>query len=102
MDVDAETGSQKKDEEEKKADEKKEEKKEELLKNPCRVLPAQMPYIEYFTGAEDSAGEKVRYTPLLLTRKSGFLLLRDQMPDEPEELLMEEKKEADDGEKEPD
>eukprot|EP00933_Yihiella_yeosuensis_P014940 TRINITY_DN13181_c3_g1_i2.p1 TRINITY_DN13181_c3_g1~~TRINITY_DN13181_c3_g1_i2.p1 ORF type:complete len:1045 (+),score=290.64 TRINITY_DN13181_c3_g1_i2:25-3135(+) len=86
-----------KDDAEKKAEEKKEEPTEEILNNPCRVLKAQMPFISF---PKEIDGQPVRYTPLL-SRKTGFLLLRDQRPDEPEDLFLEDEKKEDE-EKEPD
>lgn len=71
---------------------------EEILHNPCRVLKAQMQYISF---PQEIEGKPVRYTPLLVNRRAGFLLLRDNQPDEAEDLLVEEEK-AEDGEKEPD
>ncbi|CAK9108184.1 unnamed protein product [Durusdinium trenchii] len=92
-------------------EEKKEEKKEEpepteeILSNPCRVLKGQVQYISF---PKEIDGQPVRYTPLLESRKQGFLLLRDLRPEEPEDLVLEnEKKEEteekkEEGEKAPD
>lgn len=94
-----EKSEEKKDE--KKGDEKKEEPEatEEVLNNPCRVLKAQMQHISF---PKEVDGQSVRYTPLLESRKLGFLLLRDQRPEEPEDLFLEDEKKEDDDEKEPD
>jgi len=98
--------------EEKKAGEEKkegeeEEKKaepeptEETLNNPCRVLPSQKQFISF---PSETDGQAARYLPLLgEKRKTGFLLLRDQRPEEAEDLFLEdEKREDEDDEKEPD
>merc|ERR1719453_940591 len=84
-----------------KAEEKKEEPTEEILNNPCRVLPAQKQFIVF---PSEIDGQAARYVPLLgEKRRTGFLLLRDTKPEEPEDLFLEdEKKEDDDDEKEPD
>ncbi|GLJ52933.1 hypothetical protein SUGI_1127550 [Cryptomeria japonica] len=50
----------------------------EVLTNPARVVPAQEKYIKFF---EDS-----RYVPVKPAR-SGFVLLRDLQPSEPEVLI---------------
>ncbi|OII73307.1 proteasome cyclosome repeat family protein [Cryptosporidium andersoni] len=49
-----------------------------ILQNPCRVLPAQVKYIEYLPDS--------RYVPIFPKQMSGFILLRDTKPDEPEEF----------------
>merc|ERR1719321_1330520 len=74
---------------------------EETLKNPCRVLPSQKQFICF---PSEIDGQASRYVPLLgEKRKTGFLLLRDQRPEEPEDLFLEdEKREDEDDEKEPD
>eukprot|EP00931_Biecheleriopsis_adriatica_P069524 TRINITY_DN4335_c0_g1_i6.p1 TRINITY_DN4335_c0_g1~~TRINITY_DN4335_c0_g1_i6.p1 ORF type:complete len:1069 (+),score=312.53 TRINITY_DN4335_c0_g1_i6:64-3270(+) len=86
---------------EKKEEEKKEvpEATEEILHNPCRVLKGQIQHISF---PKEIDGKAVRYTPLLASRKQGFLLLRDERPEEPEELFLEDEKKEDDDEKEPD
>jgi len=75
------------------------EPNDEILNNPCRVLPAQMHYISFLT--EGESGEPSRYTPVLPSRKVGFLMLRDTRPEEPEDLFLEDDKGAQDGEEEP-
>jgi len=90
--------------EKKEGEEKKEEKKEEpeateeILNNPCRVLKAQMPYISF---PKEISGQPARYTPLLASRRVGFLLLTDLRPEEPEDLFLDDDKGGDDDEKEP-
>eukprot|EP00928_Gymnodinium_smaydae_P054803 TRINITY_DN3850_c0_g1_i4.p1 TRINITY_DN3850_c0_g1~~TRINITY_DN3850_c0_g1_i4.p1 ORF type:complete len:1088 (-),score=297.05 TRINITY_DN3850_c0_g1_i4:206-3379(-) len=81
------------------AEEKKEAKEpsEEILQNPCRVVPAQKQHISF---PKEIDGQAVRYAPLLSNRRTGFLLLRDSRPEEPEELIEIGKGAADD-EKEP-
>jgi len=82
-------------------EEKKEEPEptEEILKNPCRVLPSQQQFIR-FSGEID--GQQARYLPLLgEKRRTGFLLLRDQKPEEPEDLFLEDEKKEDDEDPEP-
>jgi len=95
-------GDDKRDGEDEK-DEKKEaepEPTEETLSNPCRVLPSQMQYICF---PNEVDGQVARYLPLLEKRCTGFLVLRDQRPEEPEDLFLEdEKREDDEDEKEPD
>lgn len=54
------------------------ESSSEVLTNPARVVPAQEKYIKFF---EDS-----RYVPIRPAR-SGFVLLRDLQPSEPEVLI---------------
>lgn len=90
-------GDVKKEAEEGKKDQEP-EPSEEILRNPCRVLKAQMQYISF---PQEIDGKPVRYTPLLENRRVGFLLLRDNRPEEAEDLFLEDEK-ADDGEKEPD
>merc|ERR1712187_377771 len=84
-------------------EEKKEEPEptEEILNNPCRVLSSQLQFICFPSEIE---GVAARYVPLLgEKRKTGFLVLRDQKPEEPEDLFLEgEKREDDEDEKEPD
>jgi 26S proteasome regulatory subunit N2 len=83
-------------------EEKKEpEPTEETLNNPCRVLPSQKQFICFPSEVD---GQAARYLPLLgEKRKTGFLVLRDQRPEEPEDLFLEdEKREEDEDEKEPD
>jgi len=81
------------------AEEKKEpEPTEEILNNPCRVLKAQMQHISF---PKEIDGQAARYTPLLESRRAGFLLLRDSRPEEPEDLFLEDDKGQED-EKEPD
>lgn len=78
----------------------KPEPTEEILHNPCRVLKTQMQYISF---PKEIDSQPVRYTPLLETRRQGFMLLQDHRPEEAEDLFLEEDKGADgDGEKEPD
>jgi len=88
---------------EKKPDEEKKapEAPDEVLKNPCRVLPSQRQFISF---PSEIDGQAVRYVPMLGDkRRTGFLLLGDQRPDEPEDLFLEdEKREDEDDEKEPD
>merc|ERR1712014_138784 len=85
-------------EEEKKAEP---EPTEEILKNPCRVLPSQMQFISF---PSEIDGQAARYVPLLGNkRRTGFLVLTDTRPEEPEDLFLEDEKRADDeDEKEPD
>merc|ERR1719382_864613 len=91
-------GEEKKDEKEK--EKEKPEPTEEILRNPCRVLKAQMQYISF---PKEVEGEAVRYLPLIESRRQGFLLLTDTRPEEPEDLLLDEDKEKEgEGEKEPD
>merc|ERR1711865_1242210 len=73
---------------------------EENLNNPCRVLPSQKQFICF---PNEVDGQASRYVPLLGDkRRTGFLVLRDQRPEEPEDLFLEdEKNAADDDEKEP-
>lgn len=94
---DGKAANEKKDIEE----EKKEvpEASEEILQNPCRVLKVQTQYISF---PKEIDGQPVRYTPLLADRRVGFLLLRDQRPEEPEDLFVEDDKKDDGDEKEPD
>merc|ERR1712048_608959 len=84
---------------EKKEEEKKEEPTEEILNNPCRVLPAQMQFIRF---PSEIDGQAARYVPLLgEKRRTGFLLLKDQRPEDPEDLFLEdEKREEDEAEAE--
>merc|ERR1712060_461097 len=84
-------------EEEKKKEEP--EPTEETLNNPCRVLKGQVQFISF---PKEIEGAPVRYTPLLETRRVGFLLLNDMRPEEPEDLFLEDDKPLDDDEKEPD
>jgi len=98
-DVDMDGKEKEKDgEEEKKAES---EPTEEILKNPCRVLPSQMQFISF---PSEIDGQAARYVPLLGNkRRTGFLLLTDTKPGEPEDLFLEDEKRADDeDEKEPD
>jgi len=82
-------------------EEKKEpEPTEEILNNPCRVLPSQKQFISF---PAEIDGKASRYVPLLgEKRRAGFLLLRDQRPEEPEDVFLEDEKKDDDDEKEPD
>ncbi|PFH37778.1 Proteasome/cyclosome repeat-containing protein [Besnoitia besnoiti] len=57
----------------------KEVPKEVELKNPCRVLPQQQPFIHLQPHS--------RYQPIFPGRKAGFVLLRDTKPTEPDEFL---------------
>jgi len=68
------------------------------LKNPSRVIPIQEKYIKFdLTQQSDST----RYVPLTGNdRQSGFLLLTDRNPDEPEEFV-EAVKAISDEDKEP-
>jgi len=84
-----------------KAEEKKEEPEptEEILNNPCRVLPSQKQFISFPSEVD---GQAARYVPLLgEKRRTGFLLLRDQKPEEPEDLFLEDEKNAEDEDPEP-
>jgi len=85
----------------KEGEEKKEpEPTEETLHNPCRVLPSQKQFICF---PSEIDGQAARYVPLLgEKRRTGFLLLSDQRPEEPEDLFLEDDKRDDDEEKEPD
>lgn len=51
----------------------------EILTNPARVVPAQEKYIKFL--------EESRYVPVKLS-PSGFVLLRDTRPTEPEVLSL--------------
>eukprot|EP00745_Piridium_sociabile_P045466 TRINITY_DN98349_c0_g3_i1.p1 TRINITY_DN98349_c0_g3~~TRINITY_DN98349_c0_g3_i1.p1 ORF type:complete len:140 (-),score=20.71 TRINITY_DN98349_c0_g3_i1:29-403(-) len=61
-----------------------------LLSNPCRVLPRQEVCIEIISEA--------RYQPVINGRKSGFLLLLDNMPNEAETYVQPKSPNDDDGE----
>lgn len=92
----------KKDEKEGEEEKKPEpEPTEEILKNPCRVLPSQKQSISF---PSEIDGQAARYVPLLGSkRRTGFLVLTDTRPEEPEDLFLEDEKRADDeDEKEPD
>jgi 26S proteasome regulatory subunit N2 len=65
-----------------KQEEETPEPTEEILDNPCRVVHAQEASI-HFLSAQDGA----RYEPVIPTRTSGYVVLRDLKPDEPEDLL---------------
>jgi len=81
-------------------DKKEPEPTEEILNNPCRVLPSQKQFISF---PAEIDGKASRYVPLLgEKRRAGFLLLRDQRPEEPEDVFLEDEKKEDDDEKEPD
>merc|ERR1719188_1152889 len=67
------------------------EPSEEILSNPCRVLKAQMQHISF---PREIDSQPVRYAPLLVTRRAGFLLLSDSRPEDPEDLFLEEDKAA--------
>jgi len=54
------------------------ESSSEVLTNPARVVPAQEKYIKFLEGS--------RYMPIRPAR-SGFVLLRDTQPSEPEVLV---------------
>ncbi|KAF7455748.1 RPN2/26s proteasome regulatory subunit [Cryptosporidium felis] len=49
------------------------------LKNPFRVLKSQVESLEFVPNS--------RYSPVFLTQKSGFILLKDNTPTEPEEYI---------------
>merc|ERR1711964_114696 len=104
MDVDEKREDEDKDVEMKDAE--KEAEKEptfEVLTNPCRVVPLQEAHIRYYakgrvamatrTVKEKNEAQKqtvavtTRYTPVNPDRKSGFVLLQDLEPDEPEDIL---------------
>eukprot|EP01068_Selenidium_serpulae_P007825 Selendium_serpulae@DN4813_c0_g1_i1.p2 len=51
-----------------------------ILNNPCRVLNQQKPYIEFQEGG--------RYTPIMKGRKFGFLLLKDNQPEQPTKVAL--------------
>jgi 26S proteasome regulatory subunit N2 len=53
---------------------------EEILKNPCRVVPAQEAFIEFIDKAES------RFHAVIPSRSSGFVVLYDSKPHEPEEF----------------
>jgi 26S proteasome regulatory subunit N2 len=55
---------------------------EETLSNPCRVVAPQEPFVAFFAPEEGA-----RYMPILPSRKSGFIVVRDMKPGEPEEFL---------------
>ncbi|PHJ24016.1 26s proteasome subunit [Cystoisospora suis] len=57
----------------------KEDAKEVEMRNPCRVLPQQQPFIYLMPDS--------RYQPIFPGRKAGFVLLRDTRPTEPDEFL---------------
>lgn len=68
-----------------KENEKKEEEvpepNDELLQNPCRVVPAQESVISFLT-----AEEGAHYQPIV-PRSSGYLVVKNLKPGEPEDLL---------------
>ncbi|XP_050372736.1 26S proteasome non-ATPase regulatory subunit 1 homolog A-like [Argentina anserina] len=64
---------------EKKSEPERAEPAFEFLTNPARVVPAQEEYIKFM--------EESRYVPIKL-EPSGFVLLRDQRPTEPEVLSL--------------
>ena len=66
----------------KKKEEEAPEPAEEILNNPCRVVPAQETHIHF-----SSESEGARYEPVVPGRTSGYLVVRDLKPQEPEELL---------------
>ena len=51
----------------------------QILANPARVVPAQEKFIKFIEGS--------RYVPVR-PAPSGFILLRDTQPTEPEELVL--------------
>ncbi len=66
-------------------EEKKEEVSEpgeEILMNPCRVVPAQENFIQFYSQADGA-----RYEPVIASRTSGYVVVRNLKPDEPEDLL---------------
>ena len=74
------------------AEEAAPEPTEEVLFNPCRVVPAQEPFVQYFAAGssqplKDGGEAPARYQPLLPTRVSGYIVVRDSQPGEPEEVL---------------
>jgi 26S proteasome regulatory subunit N2 len=83
-------------------EEKKEpepEPTEEILHNPCRVLPSQKQFIRF---PSEIDGQAARYVPLLgEKRRTGFLLLNDQRPEEPEDLFLEDEKREEEEDPEP-
>jgi 26S proteasome regulatory subunit N2 len=58
---------------------KEEEPKSFTLENPCRVVPAQEPYVQF--------PAKSRYQPIRKGRAAGILVLKDTTPGDPEELV---------------
>ncbi|KAF4660977.1 proteasome regulatory particle base subunit [Perkinsus chesapeaki] len=69
---------------------------EQTLYNPSRVVPAQESSIRFYQAGEmmpprgaRKEQQKVRYLPVLSdgSRRSGFLMLDDLFPEEPEEIL---------------
>jgi 26S proteasome regulatory subunit N2 len=102
--AEAPASGDKKDKDKREGEKEEEEKKEpepteEILNNPCRVLKAQMQHISF---PKEIDSQPVRYTPLLASRRAGFLLLNDTRPEEPEDLFLEEDKSSAADEKEPD
>lgn len=60
------------------------------LKNPSRVVPKQTKYVKFnlSTSKKQPEDEIQRYCPLLGNeRQSGFILLTDSTPGEPEEFV---------------
>merc|ERR1711924_476016 len=91
----AQAEAEKKEKEKDGEEEKKNEPEptEEILKNPCRVLPSQQQCISF---PSEIDGQAARYVRLLGNkRRTGFLVLTDTRPDEPEELFLEGEKNAD-------
>ena len=58
------------------------EASDEILDNPCRVVQAQQAYIHFL-----SASDGARYEPVISSRTSGYVVLKDHKADEPEDLL---------------
>lgn len=76
----------------KEPEEKVPEPTEEVLFNPSRVVPAQEQYIQFFASSEpqplkDGGQAPSRYEPVIQSRTSGYLIVRDLRPNEPEDML---------------
>eukprot|EP01133_Synstelium_polycarpum_P014174 gene14174-16710_t len=93
MNIDAELEKEKKEKEEKEAKEKEAKEKEEKeakekepnferKQNPMRIVPKQLPYIAF---------DDARYTPIKKVSSIGIVMLRDNKPEEPEQLVVKEK-----------
>lgn len=65
-----------------KIEEETPEPNDEILRNPCRVVADQEQYISFLSNEEGA-----RYHPVLPSRKSGYLVVIDSKPGEPEEFL---------------
>ena len=55
---------------------------EEILVNPCRVVPAQEQFIQFLKPDQGAV-----YEPVVSSRTSGYVVVRNLKPGEPEELL---------------